>query len=205
MNISTIKGTVQQHVKKPFESAHGTMIGHNITVNTEAGNVQVNKTTKPETQFDLIAGTHIQVSYDAVSGVNKTGKAYTINKIVKDGLVILSGGPTQPTSTVTTSSTPTTTLPTLTKSSSEDSNGPRNGMITGKAVELAVARGDMRLEGLKIAASDILKLAHFVESGAKLETTVKEPAKEVKTASAKTATVVAELATLDEDDFSFDE
>lgn len=45
----------------------------------------------------------------------------------------------------------------------DNSNGQRNGMITGRAVELAVARGETDLEGMQQAALDVKALADFVE------------------------------------------
>lgn len=44
------------------------------------------------------------------------------------------------------------------------SNGMRNGMITGRAVELAIARGEINFEGLQQAALDVKALADFVEN-----------------------------------------
>lgn len=44
-----------------------------------------------------------------------------------------------------------------------NSAGMRNGMITGRAVELAIARNETDFEGLQQAALDVKALADFVE------------------------------------------
>lgn len=46
----------------------------------------------------------------------------------------------------------------------DNSAGQRNGMITGRAVELAIARGETDLEGMQQAALDVKALADFVEN-----------------------------------------
>lgn len=47
----------------------------------------------------------------------------------------------------------------------ERSEGARNGMIVGKAIELAIARGVLTSEGLELAATDVIELTDFVEKG----------------------------------------
>lgn len=196
MNVSTIKGIVQSHTKKPFDTSDGkTMIDNSLVVNTSSGNVTVKKYTMSTTSFDIPIGTEVQVSFDAQEKTGSKGK-YTVNKIIDKGLTILTGGAKNDSHIAVTSGTSSPTL--SAPKASYDSNGARNGMIAGKAVELAIARGETSLDALKTAASDVLALTFFVESGAKVETKIKEPMKSVKKAVKKEEIV-------EEDDFEFDE
>jgi hypothetical protein len=192
----TIKGKVQKVTAKAYESQGlGSMLDHSIIVNTDSGNVTVHKHTKASTAFDLKPGTEVQITYDSTEREGQHG-SYTINKIIKDGLVILHSGENSKEKTSTAKVTSTLSSTPAVKTSTYDPNGARNGMITGKAVELAIARKALDLDGLKLAASDVAKLAEFVELGAK--TAVKE-LKETK----KVKAVKVEVD--EEEPFEFDE
>lgn len=135
---------------------------HTITLDTDKGSVSVQKTTLATTAFTLDVGTKVLVTYETT-----TNGKYTNNKIVQGGLVVLSddtpvvikaSSGAGPDNTAVTSKT-------VVNNQRYDNNGARNGMITGKAVELAVARKALTLEGLKKAADDVKALTDYVETG----------------------------------------
>lgn len=82
-----------------------------------------------------------------------------------------------------------------------DPNGARNGMISGKAVELAIARKDLTKEGLEKAALDVLALANFVESQTKVDKKEVTETVDPFAATADTPTATDDFAA--EDDVSF--
>lgn len=209
MNVSTVKGTIQGHTKKAWTNKEGgQMVDNSLVVDTGEKKITVHKHTRDSTEFNLSSGTQVQVSFDAITRQGKNGE-YTVNNIIKDGLTVLSSGSTAKSESKE-SVAPLSLISGSSNKGSYDPNGARNGMIAGKAVELAISRKGSNLAGLptlddlKQAAQDVLALTFYVEAGAKQETKVKEPVKAVKKVEKKIEAVKTPES-LEEEDFSFDD
>lgn len=169
MSFKTITGAVNSvKAGKPFDMAgFGTLVPQNITIHTDGGeDVTVTKNTKSTTNFNLPPGTLVSATFESKNVTTKTGTVFTNNKLVKDGLVVLTNGskeiqaanaPTMPKTSEDFRSVP--------KTSGYNAEGARNGMLVGQSVALATARKELTLDGLIAAALDVKALTDFIETG----------------------------------------
>ena len=183
MAQQTIQGTVAGVTTAPYTTQHGTLNKHSITVNTANGSVIVEKSTKPQTLFQLNVGEPVTVTFEESQYQAPNGNMYTNRKIVQNGLVRLSL-PQQPQQSFTPSPAPAGNpsygqAPAQQQSFQPAQNGnnkgdgARNGMIIKEAVNLATSRkADATLKDLISAAQDIQTLTKFVEQGILPEGTV---------------------------------
>ena len=160
----TVKGQVLGVTRgKEFDSKYGKMVTYTIEIDTEDGPVKVQKNSMSSTQFNLANGTNVSAEYEEQVVHTKTGKSFTNNKLVKDGLLIVSQ--TGEAQQLSASGTPRPTNNLTGKSSIYNNEGARNGMIVNASLALATARKSVTLEALKQAADDIKQLTQYVEQG----------------------------------------
>lgn len=164
--MGRITGKVTNVQVTEFMSAKmGPMVQHRITVRDNEGReISADKNTKKSTPFKLDIGTEVQLNYEQVERMTKTGTTFIVNNVMKDGLILLNQPKLSPQLLGVSSPLGATGLPFTGNAGKYDSNGARNGMITGKAVELAIARNDFSFAGLVSAARDVKALAEAVET-----------------------------------------
>ena len=209
---TTITGTVIAVTKgKPYTSKVGplagkTMVTNKILIETDSGQVTVQKNSMATTNFTLASGTKVQATYDERTVNTQNGDSFVNNNLVKDGLLVLSedgaalqvGSTGAPKPAFTPGghgghSGSSSSSGQKTKAA-YDSDGARNGMIIKAALDLATARKDVSLASLLLAADDIKSLTKYVEDGVTSIAATKASASVVaKSATVPTKTVVKEL------------
>jgi len=146
--------------------ALGAMQQHKITVESDSGDkATASKHTKKSSQIKLPIGTDVEMSFEEQEVTMENGNTFLVKKVTKDGLILLNQNKQEKNTAATVNSAQDI--------ANSRSNGQRNGMITGKAVELAISRKDTSYSGLLAAAKDVANLAKAVEEN-KLE---EKPAK----------------------------
>lgn len=163
-----ITGTIESVLQKEITSAFGPLTNHSIVILTKEGvEVILQKNTKPGNSLRLEEGDVITASYE----VTTNGK-FTNNKVtqINKGTELQElkkftphGGHTAPTASVSVVES-TKAAPTATKST-YDPNGARNGMLLKAGLDLAIARKNLTPTDIRLAVSELVKIAEALEKG----------------------------------------
>ena len=150
-----------------------------VQIKDETGKITaVQKLTKAGKDGSELVGRLVDVTFTEKEVINPdTGESFTSRSTDSKGFILLnedglpSFTPGQQGRKSTTSTVGSVTSNSSnTRSSGYNADGARNGMIVGKAVELAIARKETSLEGLRNAARDVIQLTSEVETNS-----LKEP------------------------------
>lgn len=150
--------------KGVVKTAHGEYERLNVTVTGEDGQpVVIQRLVKPGNDGSKLIGQRVDVTYVEKQLEREDGETFTVRSADSKNFVLLDvvAKPYQKNGS---SSAPTAGSGKST-GSGYNSDGARHGMIVGRAVELAIARKDLDLKGLKAAVNDIVKLTEYVEKG----------------------------------------
>lgn len=166
MSISIIGLVGEIKRGKPYQTKFGEMVTTNITIETDNGNVVVQRAGMANKTFNLAGGTKVQATYEEKT-TEHNGNVYVNNKLVKDGLVILNEKTGEALPVSATGEAKPAQAPFGSKGGNPE--GARHGMIVNNSVALATARGDLSLKALLQAADDVKTLTEHVEAGKKTE------------------------------------